>query len=32
MQEGFIARTARGRIAAQRAYAHPDRTRSGMLL
>jgi hypothetical protein len=32
MQEGFIALTARGCIATQRAYTHPDRTRRGMLL
>ena len=27
LQEGFIARTARGRIATQRAYSHLGRTR-----
>jgi holliday junction DNA helicase RuvB len=32
LQEGFIARTARGRIATQRAYSHLGRTRRGMLL
>jgi len=32
LQEGFIARTARGRIATQRAYSHLDRTRRGTLL
>jgi Holliday junction DNA helicase RuvB len=32
LQEGFIARTARGRIATQRAYTHLGRTRRGMLL
>jgi Holliday junction DNA helicase RuvB len=32
LQEGFIARTARGRIATQRAYAHLGRTRRGALL
>jgi holliday junction DNA helicase RuvB len=32
MQEGFIARTARGRIATQRAYTHLGRTRRGTLL
>jgi hypothetical protein len=32
LQEGFIARTARGRIATQRAYTHFGRTRRGMLL
>jgi Holliday junction DNA helicase RuvB len=32
LQEGFIARTARGRIATQRAYTHLRRTRRGMLL
>ena len=32
MQEGFIARTARGRVATQRAYTHLGRTRRGMLL
>jgi len=31
-QEGFIARTARGRIATQRAYSHLGRTRRGSLL
>jgi len=32
LQEGFIARTARGRIATQRAYSHLARTRRGTLL
>jgi Holliday junction DNA helicase RuvB len=32
LQEGFIARTARGRVATQRAYAHLNRTRPGTLL
>ena len=32
LQEGFIARTARGRIATQRAYTHLGRTRRGLLL
>jgi Holliday junction DNA helicase RuvB len=32
LQEGFIARTARGRIATQRAYTHLGRTRRGSLL
>jgi Holliday junction DNA helicase RuvB len=32
LQEGFIARTARGRIATQRAYSHLGRTRRGSLL
>jgi len=32
LQEGFIARTARGRIATQLAYTHLGRTRRGMLL
>ena len=32
LQEGFIARTARVRIATQRAYTHLGRTRRGMLL
>jgi Holliday junction resolvasome RuvABC ATP-dependent DNA helicase subunit len=32
LQEGFIARTARGRIATPRAYTHLGRTRRGMLL
>ena len=31
MQEGFIARTARGRIATPRAYTHLGRTRAGSL-
>src|SRR5262252_7310109 len=31
-QEGFIARTARGRVATQRTYTHLGRTRRGMLL
>jgi Holliday junction resolvasome RuvABC ATP-dependent DNA helicase subunit len=32
LQEGFIARTARGRVATQRAYAHLNRPRRGTLL
>jgi holliday junction DNA helicase RuvB len=32
LQEGFIARTARGRVATQRAYTHMGRTRRGTLL
>jgi holliday junction DNA helicase RuvB len=32
LQEGFIARTARGRIATQRTYSHLGRTRRGTLL
>jgi holliday junction DNA helicase RuvB len=32
LQEGFIARTARGRIATQRAYSHLGRSRRGTLL
>jgi Holliday junction DNA helicase RuvB len=32
LQEGFIARTARGRVATQRAYTHLGRTRPGRLL
>jgi Holliday junction DNA helicase RuvB len=32
LQEGFIARTARGRIATARAYTHLGRTRRGTLL
>jgi holliday junction DNA helicase RuvB len=32
LQEGFVARTARGRIATQRAYSHLGRTRRGTLL
>jgi holliday junction DNA helicase RuvB len=32
LQEGFIARTARGRIATPRAYTHLGRTRRGLLL
>ena len=32
LQEGFIARTARGRVATPRAYSHLGRTRRGMLL
>jgi Holliday junction DNA helicase RuvB len=32
LQEGFIARTARGRMATQRAYTHLGRTRRGALL
>jgi holliday junction DNA helicase RuvB len=31
MQEGFIARTQRGRIATQRAYSHLGKTRAGTL-
>jgi Holliday junction DNA helicase RuvB len=31
MQEGFIARTQRGRIATPRAYSHLGRTRTGSL-
>jgi Holliday junction DNA helicase RuvB len=31
MQEGFIARTQRGRIATPRAYKHLGRTRAGSL-
>jgi Holliday junction DNA helicase RuvB len=31
LQEGFIARTARGRVATQRAYSHLGRTRRGTL-
>jgi Holliday junction DNA helicase RuvB len=31
-QEGFIARTQRGRIATPRAYSHLGRTRTGSLL
>jgi Holliday junction DNA helicase RuvB len=31
MQEGFIARTQRGRIATPRAYTHLGRTRAGTL-
>ncbi len=31
LQEGFIARTSRGRIATQRAYTHLGRTRRGTL-
>jgi Holliday junction DNA helicase RuvB len=31
MQEGFIARTQRGRIATQRAYSHLGKTRAGSL-
>ncbi len=31
MQEGFIARTQRGRVATARAYSHLGRTRSGSL-
>jgi holliday junction DNA helicase RuvB len=31
LQEGFIARTARGRVATQRAYVHLTRTRPGTL-
>jgi Holliday junction DNA helicase RuvB len=32
LQEGFIARTNRGRVATQRAYSHLGRTRRGTLL
>jgi len=32
LQEGFIARTSRGRVATQRAYNHLGRTRRGTLL
>ncbi|MBV8774186.1 MAG: Holliday junction branch migration DNA helicase RuvB [Deltaproteobacteria bacterium] len=32
LQEGFVARTARGRVATQRAYSHLGRTRRGSLL
>ncbi len=32
LQEGFIARTARGRVATHRAYSHLGRTRRGSLL
>lgn len=32
LQEGFVARTARGRVATQRAYAHLGRARRGTLL
>ena len=32
LQEGFVARTARGRMATQRAYNHLGRTRRGALL
>jgi holliday junction DNA helicase RuvB len=32
LQEGFVARTARGRVATQRAYAHLGRTRRGPLI
>jgi Holliday junction DNA helicase RuvB len=32
LQEGFIARTARGRVATARAYTHLGRTRGGTLL
>jgi len=32
LQEGFIARTARGRVATQRAYSHLGRGRRGTLL
>lgn len=32
LQEGFIARTARGRVATQRTYMHLGRSRRGMLL
>lgn len=32
MQQGFIARTARGRVATDRAYIHLGRSRTGVLL
>ena len=32
LQEGFVARTARGRVATQRAYTHLGRSRRGALL
>ncbi|MGD0288943.1 MAG: Holliday junction branch migration DNA helicase RuvB [Candidatus Binataceae bacterium] len=32
LQEGFLARTARGRVATQRAYTHLRRTRRGPLI
>ena len=32
LQEGFVARTARGRMATQRAYTHLGRARRGSLL
>jgi holliday junction DNA helicase RuvB len=32
LQEGFVARTARGRVATPRAYAHLGRTRRGTLI
>jgi holliday junction DNA helicase RuvB len=32
LQEGFLARTSRGRVATQRAYTHLGRTRPGTLL
>lgn len=32
LQEGFIARTARGRVASPRAYSHLGRTKQGLLL
>ncbi|HUO06303.1 MAG TPA: Holliday junction branch migration DNA helicase RuvB [Candidatus Binataceae bacterium] len=32
LQEGFIARTSRGRVATQRAYSHLGRSRTGTLL
>ncbi|MGH7814386.1 MAG: Holliday junction branch migration DNA helicase RuvB, partial [Candidatus Binataceae bacterium] len=32
LQEGFIARTSRGRVATQRAYSHLNRKRAGTLL
>jgi Holliday junction DNA helicase RuvB len=32
LQEGFIARTARGRVATPRAYTHLGRARRGTLL
>jgi holliday junction DNA helicase RuvB len=32
LQQGYIARTARGRVATPRAYSHLGRTRRGPLL
>jgi holliday junction DNA helicase RuvB len=32
LQQGFIARTARGRVATARAYTHLGRSRRGTLL
>jgi Holliday junction DNA helicase RuvB len=32
MQEGFVARTQRGRVATPRAYTHLGRSRAGLLL